>query len=81
MDVQAQAHEKRKAAEQARRMALALSAEADKARIFAFAEELEAQADALEGQQAAGPPSRGVEQPQQQVQQQGRSTKPETPKD
>ena len=81
MDVRAKAHEKRKAAEQARRMVLALSSEADKARILAFAEELEAQADALEGQPTKGSPPRGVEQPQQQVQQQGPSTKPETPKD
>ena len=57
---------KREGAKRARRLASYITSAQDKARMLAFAEELEAQADALE---AEGKPRAPVTQQQVQVQQ------------
>jgi hypothetical protein len=49
-----QARRKRAAAAQARRLAQAIGSAEDRARILAYAAELEAQADALEGDPPGG---------------------------
>ena len=63
---------KRDAAARARRIALSLSSEDDVARILAFAQELEAQADAMEAALAAEPPP--VTRTEMQMQQQQADT-------
>jgi uncharacterized protein Yka (UPF0111/DUF47 family) len=67
---------KREAAERARKLARGLGTSADREAILRFAEELDAQADALEQQAPALPdPRRVVIQMQRQQQQQGQSKK------
>jgi hypothetical protein len=60
---------KREAAGKARRMALELAQSEDRQRVLAYAAELDEQADELERQLAAAPPSRTEIQMQTQQQQ------------
>lgn len=77
-DVTGQIKAKHDAAEKARRLANYLSTDDDKARLRSFADELEADADALERTVARpGTPSDAVAQTQVQMQQQADRTDPE----
>jgi hypothetical protein len=70
---------KRDSAQRARRLALQLMNEMDRARILAFADQLEAEADALEGGHPQPPPPQVThvqQQPQQQATQDNSDEKP-----
>jgi hypothetical protein len=70
---------KRDSAQRARRLALQLTSATDRARILAFADQLEAEADALEGGRPQPPPPRVThvqQQPQQEATQDNSDEKP-----
>ena len=68
MDISGEVKAKREAAAQARRLAIALSDEADRRRVLTFAADLDRQADELEGRLKLAPPRQGVTQTQMQQQ-------------
>jgi hypothetical protein len=73
---------KREAAEKARRMVLALELPEDRQRLLKFADELDAQADALEQEQPRTNPPLQVTQTQVQVQnQQATPSTPDKPEE
>ena len=80
MDVATKIRSKRGAAAMARQLAVAFSTEDDRSRILFFADELDAQADALEQHlTSATPPSQATKQTQVQIQQQA-ATRPDKKK-
>jgi hypothetical protein len=74
-----QATSTRDLARRARRLAQALTVDADRVRLLQYAEELEEQAERLES--AGGEPHRQVQQQQMQQQQQEASDAPDSPPD